>query len=66
MALRHCSPGNTDSDLEQLYSDLRMADEIPDDAVHSVCDPRLPDAGGVWGGVVENVDQWWDDLVEAV
>jgi hypothetical protein len=34
--------------------------------MHSVCDPDLPDAGEVWGGFVENMDQWWESLVEAV
>ena len=29
-----------------------------DDAVHSVCHPTMPDAGNVWGGVVEDVDEW--------
>ena len=31
-------------DLDQLYSDLGMADETPDDVMHSVCEPTLPDA----------------------
>ena len=31
--------------------------------MHSVCDPELPDAGEVWDGVVEDVDQWWGRLV---
>ena len=31
--------------LDQLYSKLGMADETSDDAMHSVCDPELPDAG---------------------
>ena len=53
-------------DLDLLYSDLGMADETPDDAMHSVCDPELPDAGEVWGDIVENVDQWWNVLLEAV
>jgi hypothetical protein len=30
-----------------------MADETPDDVMHSVCDPELPDAGEVWGGVLQ-------------
>jgi hypothetical protein len=38
-------------DLDQLYSDLGMADEVQEDAMHSVCDPELPAAGEVWGGV---------------
>ena len=43
----------TVSDLDQLYVDLGMEDETPDDVMHSVCDPRLPDAGEIWDGVVE-------------
>ena len=43
-----------------------MADGTAEDVMHSVCDPKLPDAGKVWGGVVEDVDQWWESLVEAV
>ena len=45
-------------DLDLLYSELRMADETPDDVMHSVCHPTMPDAGNVWGGVVEDVDEW--------
>jgi hypothetical protein len=37
-----------------------MDDEAPDDVMHSVCDPGLPDAGEAWGGAVENVDPWWE------
>jgi hypothetical protein len=29
-------------DLDQLYSDLGIADDTPDDVMHSVCDPELP------------------------
>jgi hypothetical protein len=29
-------------DLDQLYSDMGMVDETPDDVMHSVCDPKLP------------------------
>jgi hypothetical protein len=32
-------------ELDQLYSDLGVADEPTDDVMHSVCDPELPDAG---------------------
>jgi hypothetical protein len=56
----------TVKDLDKLYSDLGVADEVPDDAMSGVCDPELPDAGDVWGGVVENMDQWWESLVEGV
>jgi hypothetical protein len=43
----------TVKDLGQLYSDLGIADETPDDVVHSVCDPELPEAGEVSGKVVD-------------
>jgi hypothetical protein len=53
-------------ELDQLYGKLGMAEEVPDDSVHSVCAPQLPKAGDVWGDVVENVDQWWGSLLGAV
>ncbi len=56
----------TVKDLDQLYSDLGMAEETRDDVMHSFCDPEIPDVGRVWGGVGENMDQWWESLVEAV
>jgi hypothetical protein len=31
----------TVKDLDQLHSDLGVADEVADDAMHSVCDPEL-------------------------
>ena len=37
-----------------------MADEAPDDVMHSACDPELPDTGEVWGGVVEKSGEWLD------
>jgi hypothetical protein len=40
-------------DLDQLYADLGMADETTENVLHSVCDPELPEAAEVWGGVVE-------------
>jgi len=49
----------TIEDLDQLYSDLGMVDETPDDAMHAVCDPELPEPGNIWDGVVNQVDQWW-------
>jgi hypothetical protein len=47
-------------DMDQLYSELGMEDETPDDVMHSVCDPELPEAGQVWGGVVEKSGEWLD------
>jgi hypothetical protein len=40
-------------DLDGLYAQLGMADETPDDVMHSVCDPLLPEPGQIWGGVVD-------------
>ena len=61
-----CSPVATGIHLDELYSDLGMADETPDDVMHSVCDPQLPDAGEVWGGVVEKSGEWLDLAREAM
>ena len=56
----------TVKDLDQLYSELGMADETPDDVMHSVCDPELPDAGEVWDGVVEKSGEWLDQARAAM
>lgn len=56
----------TITDLDQLYSDLGMADEPPDDALHSVCAPELPDASEVWGEVVEKSGEWLDEARAAM
>jgi len=53
-------------DLDQLYADLNITAEEPDSAIQSVCDPELPDPGGVWDDVVEQSGQWWGMLSEAV
>ena len=53
-------------DLDQLYSDMGMADETPDDVMHSVCHPTMPEVGKVWDGVVEKSGEWWGELVEAM
>jgi hypothetical protein len=33
------------NDLDELYSDLGMADKVPHSVLHSICHPTLPDAG---------------------
>jgi hypothetical protein len=48
----------TVSDLDQLYGELGIEDDMPDDVMHSVCDPELPEAGDVWAGVVEKSGEW--------
>ena len=47
-------------DLDELYVDMGIADGTPDDAVHTACNPKLPDAGKVWDGVVEKSGEWLD------
>ena len=56
----------TVSDLDQLYSDLGMAEEAPADVMHSVCDPRLPDAEEVWDGVVDKSGEWLEQARAAM
>ena len=46
-------------DLDELYSDLGMADEVPDDVLHSVCNPSLPDVGNLWHNTIETSKRWW-------
>lgn len=56
----------TITDLDQLYSELGMTEEVPDDAMHGVCHPTLPDPDKVWNDVKNNIDQWWSSLKGAV
>jgi hypothetical protein len=53
-------------ELDQLYVDLGMVDAVQEDAMHSVCQPELPDAGEVWGGVVEKSGEWLDQARAAM
>ena len=53
-------------DLDQLYTEFEMSDETPDDAMHSVCNPVLPNAGDVWDGVVAKSSEWLDQAREAM
>ena len=53
-------------DLDRLYADLGMADETPDDVMHSVCDPQLPEPGDVWVGDAGTSGEWLDQTREAM
>jgi hypothetical protein len=53
-------------ELDQLYSESGIEDETPDDAMRSVCDPELPDAGQIWDGVVELSGEWLDQARAAM
>jgi hypothetical protein len=50
-------------DLDQLYADMGMADEAPDDAIHTACNPELPDAGKSGAGLLRKAGSggvsWW-------
>ena len=50
-------------DLDQLYADLDMRDEIPDDATRAVCNPDLPDPVEVWDQVSNDTGLWWEALM---
>ena len=44
----------TITDLDQLYQELGMADEVPDEVMHTVCDPTLTDAAEIWDSVIRS------------
>lgn len=56
----------TVSDLDQLYADLGIEDMATDDALHTVCDPQLPNAEEVWDGVVARSGEWLDHAQNAM
>jgi hypothetical protein len=56
----------TVTDLDQLYAEIGMDQETPDDVLHNVCYPELPDAGEVWGGVVAKSGEWLDQARAAM
>jgi hypothetical protein len=47
-------------ELDQLYTEMGVVEETPDDVMHSVCNPELPEAGEVWVGVVDTSGEWLD------
>lgn len=49
---------NSMKDLDELYSDMGMTDETPDDVLHSVCDPSWSTAGKYWDGTIEKGGIW--------
>ncbi|MEH6570971.1 MAG: hypothetical protein V7709_17955 [Halioglobus sp.] len=56
----------TMQDLDELYSELGITKQAPDDAIHTACNPELPDAGEVWEGVVDKSGEWLDQAREAI
>ena len=53
-------------DLDELYSDMGMADEVPDDVLHSVCDPSWSAAGNFWGGTIKKSRSWLGKAYETI
>lgn len=53
-------------DLDQLYADMGMPDETPDDIMRNTCHPTMPNSAKIWNGVVDRSGEWWAALVEAV
>ena len=47
-------------DLDELYLELDVQEKASGDAIHSVCNPELPDAGEIWDGVVAKSGEWLD------
>ena len=52
-------------DLDELYLELGVHEEASGDAMHSACNPDLPDAGEVWDGVLAKSGEWLDEAREA-
>jgi hypothetical protein len=53
-------------DLDILYADMDMGEEIPGDVLRSVCNPIIPDAGKVWGDVKAKSSEWWDIFISSL
>ena len=47
----------TITDLDQLYLEMGLAEAVPDDVMHTVCDPNLPDPGTIWESVIDSYRQ---------
>jgi hypothetical protein len=45
-------------DLDVLYAELGIPEQAPEDAVHTACNPDLPDPGEVWDEVVARSEEW--------
>jgi hypothetical protein len=53
-------------DLDELYSELGMEHKTPDEVMHVICNPELPEPGQVWDGVVETSEEWLDQARAAM
>ena len=46
-------------DLDELYLELGVQEEASGDAIHTACNPELPDAGRSGVGLVRKVGSGW-------
>ncbi len=53
-------------DLDQLYADLGMPDQSPEDAIRTACNPDLPSAEEVWADVLRQSEAWWQSVADAL
>ena len=53
-------------DLDELYGSLGIVDQSPEDAVHAACDPELPDPEQVWRSVLDQSEEWWQSVADAL
>jgi hypothetical protein len=53
-------------ELDALYVALDVQEDVSGEAVQSVCNPDLPDAGEVWDGVVAQSEAWLDQARQAM
>ncbi len=51
---------NSIEDLDQMYREMGMTEEIPDDVLRTVCSPPLPDAEAIWINVLKESGRWVD------
>jgi len=57
---------NSMKDMDKLYLDMGMTDETPDDVLHSVCDPSLPNVENYWDDTIEKGGIWLGKVYESV
>lgn len=53
---------NSIKDLDQMYAEMGMKSEIPDDVLRTVCDPPLPDNDYIWEQVLQKSSDWMGSI----
>jgi len=57
---------NSIKDLDQMYAEMGMKSEIPDDVLRTVCDPPLPDGDAIWEEVRQKSSEWMGSIGAAL